>query len=62
MRDGTENRTVALLLNISEQEEKIRNQILETDRHIHELQMVYMRTQELLHAKMIHRNQVNVNK
>ena len=50
--------TVEKLLNISLQEEHVRNRIMQTDKAIQELQMLLMQTQQQLHAKMVLRDQV----
>ena len=50
--------TVEKLLNISLQEEHVRNKIMQTDKAIQELQILLMQTQQQLQAKMVFREQV----
>lgn len=50
--------TVEKLLNISLQEENVRNRIMQTDKAIQELRMLLMQTQQQLQSKMVFRDQV----
>ena len=52
--------TVEKLLNVSLQEEQVRNQILQTDREMQELQALLMQTQQELQCKIELRNQVKI--